>query len=89
MSGSLLDLIPALHESPTVPHNSLQSEILRINAAFIAITCTFIILRVLVRALVVKKLALEDYLMIASGAFAWAFSAMAIVGKLDRQLTKV
>ncbi len=80
MSGSLLDLIPALHESPTVPHNSLQPEILRINVAFIAITCTFIILRVIVRSFLVKHVALEDYLMIASGAFAWAFSAMAIAG---------
>jgi hypothetical protein len=83
MSGGLLDLIPALHDSDSVPHNSLQPEILRVNIAFIVITCTFIILRIAVRLLLVKHVALEDYLMVGAGLFATAFSAMAMTGVVD------
>ena len=71
----------ALHNSPTVPHNSLQPEIRRLNIAFIAVTNTFIISRILVRVFITKKVGFEDYLMIAAGLFATAFSATAISGQ--------
>ena len=76
--SSYLDLITALHNSPTVPHNTLAPEIRRLNIAFIAITDTFIISRILVRVFLTKKVALEDYLMVAAGLFATAFSSTAI-----------
>jgi hypothetical protein len=79
-SMSLIDLLPVLHNSPAVAHNSVQPEILRLNIAFIAVTSCFIIARVLVRTFLVKHVAIEDYLMVAAGLFATAFSAMAIVG---------
>lgn len=77
---SLIDLIPVLHNSDRVPHNSLQPEIVRLNIAFIVVTSSFIVGRVLVRILLVKHAAIEDFLMVAAGIFATAFSAMAIVG---------
>jgi hypothetical protein len=81
MSSGFLDLVPALHASPNLSHNSVQPEILRLNIGFIAITNLFITVRILVRALLVKHVALEDHLMIVAGLFATAFSTMAIVGK--------
>jgi hypothetical protein len=77
---SLIDLLPTLHNSPAVPHNSVQPEILRLNIAFITVTSCFIIARVLVRTSLVKHFAIEDYLMVAAGVFATSFSTMAIVG---------
>lgn len=73
-------LVQLYANNPNVPHNSLQPEIIRLNSAFIAFTASIIILRILVRARIVKHVALEDYLMVAAGLFATAFSAMNIVG---------
>lgn len=76
-----MDTLVAIYASnPDVPHNSVQPEILTINIAFITFTTSIIILRLLVRARIVKHVALEDYLMVAAGLFATAFSAMNIVG---------
>ncbi|KAK4948100.1 hypothetical protein LTR10_013154 [Elasticomyces elasticus] len=63
-----------------LPHNSLTGEIYRLNIAFIAVTSTFIGVRLIVRGFVVKHVAADDYLIVAAGLFATAFSAMAIVG---------
>lgn len=75
-------LVQIYASNPNVPHNSVQPEIIRLNVAFIAFTDSIIILRILVRARIVKHVALEDYLMVAAGLFATAFSAMNIVGML-------
>jgi hypothetical protein len=66
-----------------LPHNSLTGEIHRLNIAFIAVTATFIGVRLVVRAFVVKHVAADDYLVVAAGLFATAFSAMAIVGMIN------
>jgi hypothetical protein len=63
-----------------LPHDSEVGEIYRVNIAFICVNSVIIIIRLLVRALVVKHIAVDDYLMVAAGVFADAFSAMAIVG---------
>lgn len=73
-------LVSIYASNPNVPHNSVQPGILRLNIAFIAFTDSIIILRLFVRASIVKHVALEDYLMVAAGLFATAFSAMNIVG---------
>jgi hypothetical protein len=73
-------LVQIYANNPNVPHNSLQPQIIRLNSAFIAFTDVIIIIRILVRARIVKHVALEDHLMIAAGLFATAFSAMNIVG---------
>jgi hypothetical protein len=64
-----------------LPHDSLTGELKTLNICFIAVTSLFIGLRLIVRAFVVKHVAADDYLMVAAGLFATAFSAMAIVGK--------
>lgn len=63
-----------------LPHNSSVGEIYRLNIAFIAVTSVIIGIRLIVRVFVVKHVAVDDYLMVAAGLFANAFSAMAIVG---------
>ncbi|KIW49853.1 hypothetical protein PV05_11496 [Exophiala xenobiotica] len=63
-----------------LPHDSLTGELKTLNICFIAVTSVFIGLRLIVRAFVVKHVAADDYLMVAAGLFATAFSAMAIVG---------
>lgn len=73
-------LVAIYANNPNVPHNTLQPEITRLNSAFIAFTNTIIIVRILVRARIVKHVALEDHLMVAAGVVATAFSAMNIVG---------
>jgi hypothetical protein len=75
-----------LHEADgtILTHNSLVGEIYRVNIAFIAVTAVVIGLRLLVRSVVVKHVAVDDYLMVAAGVFAIAFSAMAIVGMMHR-----
>lgn len=74
-------LVAIYGSNPNVPHNSVQPEIKTLNIAFIVFTDSIIILRLLVRARIVKHVALEDYLMVAAGLCATAFSAMNIVGK--------
>lgn len=66
-----------------LPHDSSVGEIYRLNIAFIAVTSSIIAVRLIVRAFVVKHVAVDDYLMVAAGLFANAFSTMAIVGALD------
>ncbi|ETN36845.1 uncharacterized protein HMPREF1541_07832 [Cyphellophora europaea CBS 101466] len=78
-------LVQIYANNPSVPHNNEQPSIIKLNAAFIVFTDSIIILRILVRARIVKHIATEDYLMVAAGLFATAFSAMNIVGKLTPQ----
>ena len=73
-------LVQIYASNPSVPHNTLQPEIIRLNSTLIAFTDAIIIVRILVRARIVKHVALEDYLMVAAGIVATAFSAMNIVG---------
>jgi len=72
---------PNQFQGEFLPHNSLTGEIYRLNIAFIAVTSAFIAVRLMVRGFVVKHIAADDYLMVAAGLFATAFSTMAIVGK--------
>jgi uncharacterized membrane protein YozB (DUF420 family) len=67
-------------DSAFLPHNTLVGEIYRVNIAFIAVTALIIGVRLIVRGAVVKHVAVDDYLMVAAGVFAIAFSGMAIVG---------
>ena len=77
-----MDTLVAIYaDNPNVPHNSKQPEIIKLNIAFIAFTDSIILLRILVRARIVKHVAAEDYLMVAAGVFATTFSAMNIVGR--------
>ncbi len=66
-----------------LPHDSSVGEIYRLNISFIAVTLVIIGVRLIVRILVVKHVAIDDYLMVAAGLLATAFSAMAIVGRLE------
>jgi hypothetical protein len=75
-----MDLLTLYANNPNVPHNNEQPAIIKLNAIFLAVTDSIIILRVLVRLTIVKNIAIEDYLMVAAGFFATAFSAMNIVG---------
>lgn len=81
MSSNLLQLIPVLAHSTSVPHNDEQPAIIKLNIAFIAFTSVFILSRIAVRALIVKHLSLDDYLMLGAGAFAVVLSAMSIYGE--------
>jgi len=65
-----------------LPHNSSVGELYRLNVSFIAVTSVIIGIRLVVRIFIVKHVAVDDYLMVAAGLFATAFSAMAIVGTL-------
>jgi hypothetical protein len=65
-----------------LPHDSMVGELHRLNISFIVATSAFIAVRLIVRAFVVKHVAADDYLMVAAGLFATAFSTMAIVGML-------
>lgn len=74
-------LVSIYANSPKVPHNDVHAEIISLNIAFIAVSSSIVFLRVVVRTLIVKHVALDDYLMIAAGIIAAAFSAMCIAGK--------
>ncbi|KIX05878.1 uncharacterized protein Z518_03851 [Rhinocladiella mackenziei CBS 650.93] len=63
-----------------LPHDSSVGEIRILNIVFIAVTSVIIIVRLIVRAFVVKHVTVDDYLMVAAGLFDTAFSVMAIVG---------
>ncbi|KIW88593.1 uncharacterized protein Z519_10639 [Cladophialophora bantiana CBS 173.52] len=63
-----------------LPHDSYVGEIYRVNISFICVNSVIIIIRLIVRAFVVEHVAVDDYLMVAAGLFADAFSAMSIVG---------
>ncbi|KAL6249830.1 hypothetical protein RBB50_003686 [Rhinocladiella similis] len=78
MSSSVTN--PSQFKGEFLPHDSLQGELKTLNICFIAVTSVFIGIRLIVRAFVVKHVAADDYLMVAAGLFATAFSAMAIVG---------
>ncbi|KAL2440776.1 hypothetical protein ABEF95_005959 [Exophiala dermatitidis] len=71
---------PTPGEAQFLPHDSYVGELYRLNIAFIAVTSTIIGIRLMVRIFVVKHVAADDFLMLAAGLFATAFSAMAIVG---------
>ncbi|KIW72896.1 hypothetical protein PV04_01057 [Phialophora macrospora] len=63
-----------------LPHDSYVGEIYRVNISFICVTSIIIIVRLIVRAFMVKHVAVDDYLMVAAGLCANVFSALAIVG---------
>lgn len=75
-------LVATYANNPDVPHNDERPEIISLNGAFTSVAVFIILLRIVVRTTIVKHIALEDYLMIAAGVFAAAFSAMNIVGAL-------
>ncbi|EXJ89155.1 hypothetical protein A1O3_02219 [Capronia epimyces CBS 606.96] len=72
--------LPSPSEVAFLPHDSSVGELYRLNIAFIAVTSAIIALRLIVRIFVVKHVSADDFLMVAAGLFATAFSAMAIVG---------
>jgi hypothetical protein len=63
-----------------LPHDSYVGEIYRVNISFICVISIIIIVRLIVRAFMVKHVAVDDYLMVAAGLCANVFSALAIVG---------
>lgn len=67
-----------------LPHDNAVGEIYRVNISFTAVTILVIGLRLIVRAFVVKHVAVDDYLMVGAGLFSTAFSVMVIVGKSRR-----
>lgn len=75
-----MSTLPSPAEAALLPHDSYVGELCRLNIAFIAVTTTIIGLRLMVRGFVVKHVAADDFLMVAAGLFATAFSAMGIVG---------
>lgn len=87
MSSSVTN--PSQFKGEFLPHDSLQGELKTLNICFIAVTSVFIGIRLIVRAFVVKHVAADDYLMVAAGLFATAFSAMAIVGKVELRISRV
>ena len=76
-----MELLALYADNPNVPHNDERPAIIKLNAAFLAVTDSIIILRLLVRWRIVKHIAVDDHLMIAAGVFTTAFLAMNIVGK--------
>lgn len=66
--------------NPDADHSSKQSSIIAYNSAAIAIATLTILLRLGVRALLVKHVLVEDYLILAAGATAVALSALIIAG---------
>ena len=80
--------------NPDADHRNTQSSIIAYNIAAIAIATVTILMRIGVRAFIVKKVLVEDYLMLAAAAAAVAFSSLIIVGMLSesmfqRQLTSI
>jgi hypothetical protein len=67
--------------NPNADHSNIQPYIRRLNISFIVLSCFIIGLRTLVRAMLVKHVAIEDYLMLAAGVSATAFFALNIMGK--------
>ncbi|OCT44074.1 integral membrane protein [Cladophialophora carrionii] len=63
-----------------LPHDSYVGEIYRVNISFICVNSVIIFVRLIVRAFMVKHVAVDDYLMVAAGLCADVFSALAIVG---------
>jgi hypothetical protein len=67
--------------NPDADHSSIQSSIIAYNIAAIAIVVITLSTRICVRALIVKHVLMDDYLMLAAGIFAIALSSLIIAGK--------
>lgn len=76
---------PSQFQGQFLPHDSLVGELHRLNIAFIVVTSVFIGVRLIVRGFVVRHVAADDYLMVAAGLFATAFSTMAIIGRRPQE----
>ena len=61
-------------------HDSAVREIYSLNIAFIAATAIIIGLRLAVQGFLTKRVAADDYLMVAAGLFSIAFSAANLFG---------
>ena len=66
--------------NPDAEHRNIQSSIIRYNIAAIVVASVTILVRICVRAFLVRQVLMEDYLIIAAGAAASALSAMIILG---------
>lgn len=67
--------------NPDADHNNVQSSIVNYNIVAIGIVTFTILVRICVRAFIVRHVLTEDYLMVAAGAAATPLSAMIILGE--------
>lgn len=66
---------------PDADHHNVQSSIINYNFVAIGIVAFTILVRICVRAFIVRKVLTDDYLILAAGAAATGLSAMIIVGE--------
>jgi hypothetical protein len=67
--------------NPDADHSNISHLLVIFNIVAISLTCLIVFSRTLVRALIVKHVALEDYLMVVAGLAAVSLSTMVIIGK--------
>lgn len=67
--------------NPDADHQNVQTSIINYNFVAIGIVTFTIMVRICVRAFIVRNVLMDDYLMLAAGAAATALSAMIIVGE--------
>ncbi|RMZ87274.1 hypothetical protein DV736_g5504, partial [Chaetothyriales sp. CBS 134916] len=76
----LMDLLTLYANNPNIPHDDQKASIINLNAAFIAITDSVIVLRLLARWRIVEQVAVDDYLMALACLCTTALSTLSIVG---------
>ncbi|RMZ83984.1 hypothetical protein DV737_g1279, partial [Chaetothyriales sp. CBS 132003] len=75
-----MDLLTLYANDPNIPHDDQKASIVNVNATFIAVTDSVIVLRLLARWLIVERVAVDDYFMALAGLFTTALSTSSIVG---------
>lgn len=67
--------------NPAADHSNIQGTIVAYNITAMCIVVITVAVRTLVRSLIVRHVATEDYLMLGAGMAAVSLSAMVIVGQ--------
>lgn len=73
-------VIPSLSGLDVSRHDSIAATTVRVNAAFIGIIVGILAIRLYVRLAIVRKVGVDDFLMLAAGVATITTSIVAIIG---------